>query len=209
MKLESSWLVSSQTVADIQSFFGLERLDTTKVVDSNSNGHTTPSTHNGIYHRRNGSTQSKENTMTTDASTKEECSYTVKNQFWYWLFAFGATLGDDIFYYTFYPFWFYNLSPWVIRRVILMWGLVMYVGQSSKEILRWPRPSDPPAVRIEKRYFKEYGMPSTHAMVGTLVPFTILAVTWDHYDVSIDMNIVCLFLYQGKSVSGHTCISTR
>ena len=186
MKLESNWLVSSHTVASIQNFFGLERIEepqssqTTGINNSHtaSNGHNT----NGI-HQRHQSTETKDEAENT---LKEMPSYKVHNWFWYYLFGFGASLGDDIFYYTFYPFWFYNLSPWVIRRVILMWGLIMYVGQSSKEILRWPRPGAP-AVRIEKRYFQEFGMPSTHAMVGTLVPFTILAVTWDHYEV-------CLFL---------------
>ncbi len=58
----------------------------------------------------------------------------------------------------------------------------MYIGQAAKELLKWPRPSEPPVVRMERRYLMEYGMPSTHAMVGTLMPFTFLIGTWNHYE---------------------------
>ena len=191
MKLESNWLTSSHTVAGIQNFFGLELLERpqdTTTITSQQNGTTTANGHDRNSNHTNGAAvhhrgKTQNGSVEKESSVAEGPTYRVNNRFWYWVFAFGASLGDDIFYYTVYPFWFYNLSPWVIRRVMLMWGLIMYVGQSSKEIMRWPRPSEPPAVRIEKRYFKEYGMPSTHAMVGTLVPFTILATTWNHYEV--------------------------
>lgn len=60
----------------------------------------------------------------------------------------------------------------------------MYVGQVAKDILKWPRPFSPPVVRLEKRLIAEYGMPSTHAMAATAIPFTILISTVDRYQVS-------------------------
>lgn len=53
------------------------------------------------------------------------------------------------------------------------------------QILKWPRPKSPPVVPLEPRYFKEYGMPSTHAMVGTLIPFSILFLTMGKVQVSL------------------------
>ena len=184
MKVESNWLVSSRTVSSIQRYFGLQSIEEppsslTKGVNQSLATREHININDGVHDRH----QSPKTKINSESATNEMPRYTVNNWFWYYLFGFGSSLGDDIFYFAFYPFWFYNLSPWVIRRVILVWGFVMYVGQSCKEILRWPRPSKP-AVRIEGRYFKEFGMPSTHAMSGTLVPFTILAVTWDHYEVS-------------------------
>ncbi|XP_028275512.1 sphingosine-1-phosphate phosphatase 2 isoform X2 [Parambassis ranga] len=52
--------------------------------------------------------------------------------------------------------------------------LVMYIGQVMKDILKLPRPSSPPVVKLEKRVDAEYGMPSTHAMAATAIFFTLL-----------------------------------
>ncbi|XP_071476665.1 sphingosine-1-phosphate phosphatase 2-like [Diadema antillarum] len=207
--LGSRWVYNAETVANIQLYFGLECVhenDCINGITANSQQRNNIAKGQGI--RENGSDVSRRQVYgetVLSASSEEQhargsprevqlgkptasleipVSYRVHNKFWYYLFAFGAALGDDIFYYTFYPFWFFNLSPWIIRRVALMWGLLMYIGQSSKEIIKWPRPSAPPVAPLERRYFREYGMPSTHAMVGTLVPFTILVVSWDKVEYS-------------------------
>ncbi|XP_022096115.1 sphingosine-1-phosphate phosphatase 2-like [Acanthaster planci] len=108
--------------------------------------------------------------------------YRVHSRFWYAIFSFGALLGDDTFYYFIFCFSVANLSWWVTRRLLMVWGFCMFIGQACKEILRWPRPREPPVVQLESRYNKEYGMPSTHAVVGTLMPFTLLISTWNHYE---------------------------
>lgn len=59
----------------------------------------------------------------------------------------------------------------------------MYIGQVAKDILKWPRPSSPPVVKLEKRVVAEYGMPSTHAMAATAISFTLLISTMDRYQV--------------------------
>ena len=54
-----------------------------------------------------------------------------------------------------------------------------------KDIVRWPRPSVPTVVQLETKWALEYGMPSTHAMVGLAVPCSILYFTVGRYQVCI------------------------
>lgn len=61
--------------------------------------------------------------------------------------------------------------------------IVMYIGQVSKDILKWPRPLSPPVVKLEARTNAEYGMPSTHAMAATAISFSFLTATANHYKV--------------------------
>ena len=74
----------------------------------------------------------------------------------------------------------------IIRKVCILWCLSMFVGQASKEIFQRPRPATPPVVRMEHIYVTEYGMPSTHAIVGTVFPFGLLLLSDGQYDVSVD-----------------------
>lgn len=102
----------------------------------------------------------------------------INNKFWYYLFVVGTALGDEIFYATFIPFWFWNVDTAVGRRVVFVWSSVMYVGQMFKDIIRWERPG-PPVQRLQKKWALEYGMPSTHAMVAVSIPFSVLIYTYD------------------------------
>ena len=65
--------------------------------------------------------------------------YVITNKFFYYLFHFGANLGNEIFYITFYPFWIWNIDGFVGRRVCIFWALFMYLGQATKDILKIPR----------------------------------------------------------------------
>uniref|UniRef100_A0A8D1EZR3 Phosphatidic acid phosphatase type 2/haloperoxidase domain-containing protein n=1 Tax=Sus scrofa TaxID=9823 RepID=A0A8D1EZR3_PIG len=112
-----------------------------------------------------------------------ESCYVVKNYFYYYLFRFSAALGQEVFYITFLPFTHWNIDPYLSRRLMIIWVLVMYIGQVAKDILKWPRPSSPPVVKLEKRVIAEYGMPSTHAMAATAISFTLLISTMDRYQV--------------------------
>ena len=60
----------------------------------------------------------------------------------------------------------------------------MYIGQAVKDVIRWPRPLMPPVVQIESKWALEYGMPSTHSMVGLAVPLGILYFTYGRYQVN-------------------------
>jgi len=115
--------------------------------------------------------------------------YEVQRKWLHYLFLFGTSLGDELFYSIFFTFWFWSVDGAVGRRVVLVWAICMYVGQSLKDIIRWPRPSSPPAVKMESRWNLEYGMPSTHAIVGAEVPLSIIYFTSSRYQYSVWMGI--------------------
>lgn len=55
--------------------------------------------------------------------------YEVTNWFWYYLFVIGTELGDEIFYASMLPFWFWNVDGAVGRRVVFVWSIIMYIGK--------------------------------------------------------------------------------
>ncbi|XP_030072820.1 sphingosine-1-phosphate phosphatase 2 [Microcaecilia unicolor] len=119
--------------------------------------------------------------------------YIVKNYILYYLFRFAAALGQEIFYITFLPFTYWNIDPYVARRLINVWVVVMYIGQASKDLLKWPRPSSPPVVKLETRVDTEYGMPSTHAMAATAISFTFLLAAMQRYKCPLEMGLMVAF----------------
>ncbi|XP_066454994.1 sphingosine-1-phosphate phosphatase 2 isoform X3 [Eleutherodactylus coqui] len=66
----------------------------------------------------------------------------------------------------------------------------MYIGQASKDLLKWPRPSCPPVVKLETRVEAEYGMPSTHAIAATSISFTFLLAAMDRYQFPFVLGLV-------------------
>ncbi len=101
------------------------------------------------------------------------------------LYFFGSGLGDEIFYLTFFPLLFWNWDEYMMRRLVVLWVFGMYIGQGLKDVLRWPRPASPPVIVVEKKYESEYGMPSTHAIVGSIVPFSLVFFSYGRYEVGI------------------------
>lgn len=100
-----------------------------------------------------------------------------------------------MFYITFLPFTHWNIDPFLSRRLIIVWVLVMYIGQVAKDILKWPRPLSPPVVKLEKRVIAEYGMPSTHAMAATVISFTLLISTRDRYQYPFVLGLLMAVLF--------------
>ncbi|XP_048585681.1 sphingosine-1-phosphate phosphatase 2 [Nematostella vectensis] len=139
----------------------------------------------------------------------KEQKYTY-NPFFHWLFTLGATLGYEVFYITFFPFVFWNMDEYVARRLVFLWCLFMYVGQCAKDVIQWPRPPCPPVISVEKRFECEYGMPSTHAIVGALIPFTLVYYTYDRYEYPLPVGIAvfvcwCLLVCSSRLYMGmHT-----
>ncbi|XP_065783705.1 sphingosine-1-phosphate phosphatase 2 isoform X1 [Muntiacus reevesi] len=121
--------------------------------------------------------------------------YIVKNYFYYYLFRFSAALGQEVFYITFLPFTHWNIDPYLSRRLTIIWVLVMYIGQVTKEILKWPRPFSPPVVKLEKRVIAEYGMPSTHAMAATAISFTLLISSMDRYQYPFVLGLMMAVVF--------------
>lgn len=109
---------------------------------------------------------------------KYEC-----NNFIHKLFMFGAELGNELFYITFLPFIFWNVDDYIARRLIMLWVFNMYTGQGLKDILCWPRPKSPPVLRLETNYAAEYGMPSTHAIAGSIIPFGLVYFSYGRFQV--------------------------
>jgi len=145
----------------------------------NSNGNVAHRTTGVSQHlNENGGGSKAEKSTSRDWIIED---YVVRNRFLYYLFHFGANLGNEIFYMTFFPFWFWNIDGCVGRQLCMFWCIFMYFGQASKDIIQIPRPASPPVIQMEKRYALEYGMPSTHAMVGAGIPFAIFFLTKERY----------------------------
>ncbi|XP_069831457.1 sphingosine-1-phosphate phosphatase 2 isoform X2 [Dendropsophus ebraccatus] len=116
--------------------------------------------------------------------------YVVRNYLLYYLFRFAAALGQEVFYITFLPFTLWNIDSYIARRLIIVWCTVMYIGQASKDLLKWPRPSSPPVVKLETRVEAEYGMPSTHAIAATAISFTFLLAAMERYQFPFVLGFV-------------------
>lgn len=120
----------------------------------------------------------RKNSLTGDAGQE----FIIENRFLFYLFTFGTELGNELCYITFFPFVMWNIDSLVARRIIMIWAWVMYLGQCTKDLLRWSRPASPPVVKVEMFYNSEYSMPSTHAMSGTAIPFALFYVTLGRWE---------------------------
>lgn len=123
-------------VVKVQNFFGV--IYKKNNVESNeesilySDRHNCENEDNIKYHKRipsdtSGTSQSSCETDTS-GENQDEVVCLINNKFWYYLFVLGTELGDEIFYATFIPFWFWNIDGAVGRRVVLVWTIVMYIG---------------------------------------------------------------------------------
>ncbi|KAG5890598.1 hypothetical protein JTB14_005115 [Gonioctena quinquepunctata] len=131
---------------------------------------------------------------TRKTNERDNNRYVIENRFWYYLFLFGTSLGDETFYASFIPFWFWNIDGAVGRRVVLVWSAVMYIGQGVKDMLRWPRPGFP-VVQLQNKWALEYGMPSTHAMVAVSMPFSFFMFTLSRYQYSVPIGLCIAILW--------------
>ena len=100
-------------------------------------------------------------------------------------FRFATELGYEPFYITVIPFFIWNIDSYVGRQGVLLWSISMYTGQTLKPLIRWPRPASPPVTRLEHNPILEleYGFPSTHSIVSTILPFYTLYLTQGRYEV--------------------------
>lgn len=124
----------------------------------------------------------RRNSLTEEDGSQE---FTTRSRFLYYLFSLGTELGNELFYILFFPFCIWNLDAWLGRRLIIIWVWVMYVGQCTKDVIRWPRPASPPVVKLEVFYNSEYSMPSTHAMSGTAIPLALLLLSYGRWQVTL------------------------
>lgn len=120
----------------------------------------------------------RKNSLTGDAGQE----FLIENRFLYYLFTFGTELGNEFFYIIFFPFIMWIIDAFVSRRLIMVWVWVMYLGQCTKDVFGWARPASPPVVKVEVFYNSEYSMPSTHAMSGTAIPFSLFYMTYGRWE---------------------------
>lgn len=202
-----STLHSPQLVADFQRICGVSVLESEPLID---NGTGKPSNDFDISKlsdtvnvskrkRKNGNKTDLENELQIGNSKSDlhsgSMKFKVTNRFLYHIFCFGSNLGNEIFYICFFPFWFWNVDGYVGRRLCFFWGLFMYLGQATKDMLKIPRPASPPVIRMEDRYALEYGMPSTHAMVGAGIPFGIFFLTKERYIFPSEVTLAVAILW--------------
>lgn len=126
----------------------------------------------------------RRNSLTGDVGQE----FLIHNKFLFYLFTFGTELGNEMFFIIFFPFLFWNIDALVSRRLIVVWAWNLFVGQSTKDMVRWSRPASPPVVKVEVFYNSEYSMPSTHAMTGTAIPFCVFMLTYGRWQVSSFVN---------------------
>ncbi|XP_064180051.1 sphingosine-1-phosphate phosphatase 1 [Anguilla rostrata] len=131
----------------------------------------------------------RKNSLTGDTGQE----FLIENKFLYYLFTVGTELGNELFYITFFPFFAWNVDAYVCRRLMIVWVWVMYLGQCTKDIIRWSRPASPPVVKVEVFYNSEYSMPSTHAMAGTAIPFELFLLTYSRWEYPFTLGLVLSF----------------
>ncbi|KAL2082286.1 hypothetical protein ACEWY4_022104 [Coilia grayii] len=119
----------------------------------------------------------RKNSLTGDVGQE----FIIENKFLFYLFTFGTELGNEMFFIVFFPFLMWNIDAYVGRQIIVVWVLVLFLGQSTKDLVRWTRPASPPVVKVEVFYNSEYSMPSTHAMTGTALPFSLFMLTYGRW----------------------------
>jgi len=118
-------------------------------------------------------------TLVPAARPGKEATVRVSNRLLNVWFLTSAAAGNELFYIVFLPFLFWCVDYALARRVVMLWWIVYFVGQSAKDMLRLPRPPCPPVAKLETHYETEYGFPSTHAMIALVLPFYALLTSWE------------------------------
>nr|XP_033815080.1 sphingosine-1-phosphate phosphatase 2 isoform X3 [Geotrypetes seraphini] len=101
--------------------------------------------------------------------------YIVKNYVLYCLFRFAAALGQEIFYITFLPFTYWNIDPYVARRLINVWMYSLEMGLMVAFFLST-------LVSLSRIYT---GMHTVLDVIcGALAAALIIAMTYPFWDIT-------------------------
>ncbi|XP_033906205.3 sphingosine-1-phosphate phosphatase 1-like [Acipenser ruthenus] len=163
--------------SSVQNSDGSEN-DSISYSDLGASPITSPTSSSGDLRAEEKKKPLRRNSLTGEAGQE----FVIGNRALYYMFTFGTELGNELFYITFFPFFIWNIDAYVSRRLIVIWVWVMYLGQCTKDLIRWSRPSSPPVVKVEMFYNSEYSMPSTHAMSGTAIPFSLFLLTYGRWE---------------------------
>lgn len=129
----------------------------------------------------------------------------------YYAFKFSSFFGDEAFYLTCLPFMTWNVDSYLMRHVVIVWGIAMYCGQVMKDIFQWSRPATPPVVRLDTDFAQEFSMPSTHAVAASSIPLVMAYTMIYRYQVTIVLkpNQKQEEFYQNKSFISSNHSSSR
>ena len=112
------------------------------------------------------------------------------NKLWYYFFLLGTQLGEEPFCAFFFSFWFWNIDASIGRQLVLVWSLVMYLGQALKDVIQWERPRMPVVVQLQSKWSEEFRMPSTHAMMGLALPSATFYLTVAKYSFPPSLAVI-------------------
>lgn len=172
-------------VSRFQRFFGLQIVNEDGQVEDESVEVNDAGDEMNKVTRRSVHTSPKLSSSESEPSKPPSASqYRIGNYFWYYLFSFGSKLGYELFYSLSFSYCYWNVDSFVCRRLMLVWAILMYIGQAMKELIRWPRPSGPSVIILEPAYSFEYGMPSTHAILALSIPVNMFTIISSRYDFS-------------------------
>ncbi|XP_063060389.1 sphingosine-1-phosphate phosphatase 2 [Engraulis encrasicolus] len=182
-------LHSSELVAQFQRACGLFPVTATEKTPARDESEPPPSNgHVGLVVNRHQSRRSEENSSKPNQGTRQQdnnsnytCTkndgapdYVSRRPVLHLLFLCSSALGSELLYISLVPCIQWSIDPFLCRRLVNMWAVVMYIGQVLKDVLKLPRPLSPPVVKLEKRVDAEYGLPSTHAMAAIGITYTLL-----------------------------------
>lgn len=153
------------------------------------NGHSVGSNH------LNNSNSSEDYHITHTDHTHIVSKTKINNKFWFYFFHIGAAMGNEIFYSIFFPCWFWNVDGAIARKITVVWGIYMYIGQATKDLFCMPRPASPPVVKLEQRYVLEYGFPSTHAMVACGLPVSLVLLSDGRYNINLSVSLIMAMMF--------------
>lgn len=156
---------------------------------------TTLTTSNHKINDTTSKTKDKEYTVTNTDHTHIVSRTKINNRLWYYFFHIGAAMGNEIFYSIFFPCWFWNVDGAIARKICMLWGIFMFVGQATKDLFCMPRPASPPVVKLEQRYVLEYGFPSTHAMVACGLPLSLVSLCSERYAINLPVSLFMASLF--------------
>jgi hypothetical protein len=129
----SNGSISRSPLCGVEGVVKLKRSEKKLVVGTaahNSSSESNKCIDNGIHSAGWVSSEPEGDETFSSESESESKGYIITNWMWYYLFVLGTALGDEIFYASFIPFWFWNIDGAVGRRVVLVWTMIMYIGNS-------------------------------------------------------------------------------
>lgn len=112
-----NYLKDPELVARFQKCFGVIRIEAPE---------------NGTMLSALGTDESNTNSNAVQKANRED--HHITNKFWYYLFFCGTYLGDEIGYSIVIPFLIWNIDSAVARKMVLVWAVIMYIGNSFLNI---------------------------------------------------------------------------